>query len=295
MLDGSVGDIGAIAFFLSKGWLDKEEKVQFYTHMLPCHLSPHPGANSVVVLERTTTTYYSPATTSATTTSTPNIYYAAIIIIVQIAIPGYPEIYKPLPHTLHLLTCTIQAALQLPPFGRMHMWGWGWGWGYTLWKGVSFTRTWHPVYRTAHTHLHPPHAPASHTPAPSSLILTLANLCYNSWSTFTLAQEFLETRRCDLSHSYALSLWKLYHNEGKDAAVEKLHRSFSQHFKPNSKNFRRYLHSIACGIFLLKLSKKVKSATPGLSVAVERLAGQGRESPVLYPYVTLSSVPTSWR
>ncbi|KAH3757993.1 hypothetical protein Pelo_10123 [Pelomyxa schiedti] len=29
-------------FFLSKGRLDKEEKVQFYTHVLPCHLSPHP-------------------------------------------------------------------------------------------------------------------------------------------------------------------------------------------------------------------------------------------------------------
>ncbi|KAH3762129.1 hypothetical protein Pelo_6050 [Pelomyxa schiedti] len=110
----------------------------------------------------------------------------------------------------------------------------------------------------------------------------------------------LEEERCDLSHSYALSLWKLYHNEGKDAAAEKLHRSFSQHFKPNSKNFRvctflqhycgkvlggpkalSYLASdnlnevitprdISKGIFLLKLSKKVKSATPGLSVAVER-------------------------
>ncbi|KAH3731579.1 hypothetical protein Pelo_17591 [Pelomyxa schiedti] len=29
------------------------------------------------------------------------------------------------------------------------------GWGYTLWKGASFTHTWHPVYRTAQTHLHP--------------------------------------------------------------------------------------------------------------------------------------------
>ncbi|KAH3732395.1 hypothetical protein Pelo_16771 [Pelomyxa schiedti] len=38
------------SFFLSKSRLDKEEKVQFYTHVLPCHLSPHPGANSVVRL-----------------------------------------------------------------------------------------------------------------------------------------------------------------------------------------------------------------------------------------------------
>ncbi|KAH3763728.1 hypothetical protein Pelo_4418 [Pelomyxa schiedti] len=108
-------------------------------------------------------------------------------------------------------------------------------------------------------------------------------------------------RLCELSHGYAWSLWKAYHTEGRDAAAEKLHKSFSHSFKPNSKNSKvcQFLQENCCGkllggpkslsyvataclhqpitskdiskgISVLHLSSKVKSPTPGFSVAEER-------------------------
>ncbi|KAH3714208.1 hypothetical protein Pelo_19284 [Pelomyxa schiedti] len=51
LADGTSGDIGALSFFFHEGRLEKSDKINFYTHMLPVQLSAHPGPHSVVVLD----------------------------------------------------------------------------------------------------------------------------------------------------------------------------------------------------------------------------------------------------
>lgn len=51
LADGTSGDIGALSFFFREGRLEKSDKINFYTHMLPVQLSAHPGPHSVVVLD----------------------------------------------------------------------------------------------------------------------------------------------------------------------------------------------------------------------------------------------------